>query len=109
MISTSGIIWRSAHPFAGPWLPIESAPRDGRVIRVTDLDTCSAEMAWSPSGFNPLVSRRPGIWEATDRSFTWSEDAGAGPTHWRPCDDEMPDFLIALNAGFASRTGAPRD
>jgi hypothetical protein len=66
------------------WQPIDTAPRDGRVIVVTDHETFTGSMAWNASGTNPPFQRGVGIWEATDRSFTWSEERGAGPTHWRP-------------------------
>jgi len=96
VIDTDGMIWRSEHPFAGPWLPIGTAPRDARVIEVSDLDTAAAEMWWNATGTNPLVQEGAGIWEAVRGDFTWSEAAGAGPTHWRPCSAEMPAFLLQL-------------
>jgi hypothetical protein len=45
-------------------------------------------MRWNAAGSNWLVSDRPGIWEAPDESFTWCEDQGFGPTHWRPAPAE---------------------
>ena len=63
---------------------ISSAPRDGTPIEVTDHETCTAVMRWNKVGSNWLVSEQPGIWEAPDGSFTWCEDQGFGPTHWRP-------------------------
>ena len=95
-IDTAGLIWRGGHPFAGPWLPIGTAPRDARVIEVTDLDTAAAELWWNAAGTNELVQKTAGIWEAVGGGFTWSEAAGAGPTHWRPCAAEMPAFLLQL-------------
>lgn len=95
-ISSAGLIWRHSHPFAGPWLPIDTAPRDGRVLEVSDLETCAAEMWWNAAGTNMLVQNGHGIWEAVGGGFTWSEAAGAGPTHWRPCNAEMPAFLLQL-------------
>ena len=100
-VDTAGIIWRSEHPFAGPWLPISTAHRDGRVIEVSDLDTASAEMWWNAAGSNRLVQVSAGIWEAVDGAFTWSEQAGYGPTHWRPCAAEMPAFLLQLGPRHA--------
>lgn len=65
------------------WQLIETAPRDGTVIEVA-ADACgSFPMRWNPKGFNPLASRKPGLWEIPDGSMTWTEDDGAGPTHWR--------------------------
>lgn len=64
--------------------PIDTAPRDGSIVEVMAADFGPYRMRWNPSGFNELASIQPGIWEAHDRAFTWSEDMGAGPTHWRP-------------------------
>jgi hypothetical protein len=66
------------------WQPIETAPRDGTLIEVHDPDVGGAPMRWNPEGFNPLVSKKPGIWETSDKSLTWCEDDGYGPTMWRP-------------------------
>jgi hypothetical protein len=65
-------------------LPIETAPRDGTIIKVGDSDGHVAEMRWNPEGVNPLVSRCPGIWETPCRSVTWCEDDGYGPEWWAP-------------------------
>lgn len=71
--------------FRGDWHPIASAPRDGRVIVITDLETFAGPMAWNRVGKNELFQPSDlGIWEAIDGSLTWSEVRGAGPTHWRP-------------------------
>lgn len=67
------------------WRNISTAPRDGTVIIVGAPDDEWFYMRWNPQGFNGLVQPEPdGIWEATDNSFTWSEQGGFGPTHWRP-------------------------
>lgn len=71
----------SAH---SDYRPIDSAPRDGRLVQVFHEDVGSFVMRWNATGSNPLVSTDPGIWEASDGSFTWCEDHGAGPSHWRP-------------------------
>lgn len=64
--------------------PIETAPRNGLSIVVGDPDCGEFVMHWNPTGTNPLVQPHDlGIWESTDRSFTWSERRGAGPTYWR--------------------------
>lgn len=65
--------------------PIETAPRDGTVIEVT----CPGKdgpyrMRWNSNGFNPLVSKKRGIWETERGDVTWCEDDGLGPTQWRP-------------------------
>jgi hypothetical protein len=98
-IDTAGMIWRGEPPFAGPWLPIGSAPRDARVIEVSDLDTAAAEMWWNAAGTNELAQSTVRIWEAVGGAFTWSEADGAGPTHWRPSAAEMPAFLLQLGTG----------
>jgi hypothetical protein len=98
-------VWVSEHPFAGPWMPIASAPRDGRLIRLSDLETCSVEMAWNRTGSNPLVSRKLGIWETVPSGHaTWCEDDGAGPTHWRPCDAELQAWLLENASNLAEET-----
>jgi len=66
------------------WRPIETAPRDGTEIEVTDQETFWGVMRWNVAGFNPLVSKDYGIWECPGGNFTWCEDDGFGPTHWRP-------------------------
>jgi hypothetical protein len=106
MRSREGLIWRMEHPFGGCWLPIASAPRDGRVIRITDFDTMSIEMAWNPTGSNPLVSRTLGIWETVPTVVaSWCEDDGFGPTHWRPCDAELQAFLLEICTSPPSENG----
>lgn len=68
----------------GDWLPIASAPKDGRVIVVGHEDVGSFPMAWNPTGTNEMFAPGDiGIWEVADRSMTWrtGED---GPSHWRP-------------------------
>jgi hypothetical protein len=71
------------------WRPIETAPRDGTEIEVIAFDDRGTveegpfPMRWNCAGMNGIVSIRPGIWECGD-NFTWCEDHGFGPTHWRP-------------------------
>lgn len=67
------------------WQDIETAPRDGTVVLLWAEDAAGpVEMAWDPEGFNPLASLRKGIWVGYGGQLTWSEDRGAGPTHWMP-------------------------
>lgn len=76
--------------------PISTAPRDGTLIEVMDDDSGSFYMRWNPAGINELVSLQQGIWESYDASFTWSEDMGFGPTHWRPMPpDARPPTRVA--------------
>jgi hypothetical protein len=65
------------------YFPIDTAPRDGRVIEVMDPDTGAFNMRWNPQRVNSFVSPEPGVWEDPGGSFTWSEYDGAGPTWWR--------------------------
>ena len=70
------------------WRDIASVPRDGTLVGVTDHESGSFLMRWNPTGSNPLIQPEPsGIWEASDGSFTWSEQEGFGPTHWLPEDE----------------------
>lgn len=68
--------------------PIATAPRNGLTVIVGDDDCGQFAMHWSPTGTNPLVQEGLGIWESLDRSFTWSEADGAGPTYWFPLPAE---------------------
>lgn len=66
------------------WQPIETAPRDGRVIWVRHDDVGSFPMAWNPTGTNHLFAPgEVGIWELVDGSMTW-RDGEDGPSHWAP-------------------------
>lgn len=69
---------------ADDYRDIATAPRDGTLIQVFHEDVGSFLMRWNASGSNALVSQDIGIWEAPDGSFTWCEDDGHGPSHWRP-------------------------
>ena len=74
--------------------PIATAPRDGSLVDVMADDFGPYRMRWNPTGTNPLVLIEQGIWEAQDGSFTWCEDRGAGPTHWRPVSGPAPVSVI---------------
>jgi hypothetical protein len=65
------------------WHLIETAPRDGTVILVRCDDEGPFLMFWNASGENPYFQRGVGIWEAVGGHFTWSEERGFGPTHWK--------------------------
>ncbi len=62
--------------------PIATAPRDGRVIIVGDPEVGEYPMAWNAAAANGLFAGVVGMWEAADRSFTWDESNGCGPTGW---------------------------
>lgn len=65
--------------------PYETAPKNGRIIRLWGDDEGPFLMFWNPAGFNPLVSSKPGIWESVNHDFTWcDEDPAGAPTHWAP-------------------------
>jgi hypothetical protein len=67
------------------WRGISSAPRDGTTVIVGAPDDEWFTMRWNPRGRNSIFQPEPvGIWEAPDGSFTWSEEGGFGPSHWRP-------------------------
>lgn len=67
------------------WRPIETAPRDGTIVRVGAPDDEWFTMKWNPRGYNEIFQPEPtGIWETPDGSLTWTDADGAGPTHWAP-------------------------
>lgn len=71
------------------WQPIETAPRDGTLIRLTWMDGGEPQdqmtMRYSPIQRNGLFPGVVGMWVAPDASMTWNEaDPDGAPTHWRP-------------------------
>lgn len=63
--------------------PIDTAPRDCAVI-IGDDDVGEFVMRWNPQATNAVFY--PGVvgmWEALDKSITWSDASGYGPTYWR--------------------------
>lgn len=78
-------------PFDGlPVEPIATAPRNGLSIIVGDPDCGQFIMHWEPAAENALFPGALGFWVALDRSMTWSEHDDAGPTYWRPLEDQQP-------------------
>jgi hypothetical protein len=75
------------------WRSIDTAPRDGTVVEVMADGFGPYEMMWNREGFNFLVSSEFGIWEHTTGGFTWSEEYGGGPTHWRAISRARLDAL----------------
>jgi hypothetical protein len=73
---------------ADDYRPINTAPRDGSIVWLIAEEyneDCPYPMFWNPSGFNPLVSSKPGIWELEGGGMTWcEEDPKGSPTHWKP-------------------------
>ncbi len=78
------------------WQPIETAPRDGTVVLLWATDAPACEMYWDPAGRNLLVQSGPGIWTHPSGELTWSEQFGAGPTHWMPCQPPAPRITHSL-------------
>lgn len=65
--------------------PMSTAPRDGTTVELFAEDIGIVPMFWDPNGFNPLVSKTPGIWKLVGGGMTWTEDDPDGaPTQWRP-------------------------
>lgn len=73
------------------WQPIETAPKDGTLIKIgwkfpgdTDMQEWFV-MQWSHIQRNGLYPGVVGMWVAPDGSFTWNADNPDGaPTHWMP-------------------------
>ena len=73
----------------GDWRPIETAPKDGRVIEITALFDDGEvfeiwPMSWAHIQRNGLFPGVVGMWTSAGE-ITWNgtPDEG-GPTHWRP-------------------------
>lgn len=72
------------------WLPIETAPKDGTVIRVGwkfPEDEKMQEwftMQWGDIQKNAMFPGKVGMWVAPNGEFTWNDDGDGGPTHWMP-------------------------
>lgn len=77
----------------GEWLPIDGAPKDGRVIDLTWMEGGVPQeiwpMQWGHIQRNGLFPENTGMWVAPDGSVTWNggPDNG-GPTHWRAVRDQ---------------------
>lgn len=73
------------------WRPIESAPKDGTLVRLTWMDEGEpadmAVMAWGHIQRNGLFPDVCGMWVSPCGQVTWNADDGAGPTHWKPLSD----------------------
>lgn len=66
------------------YCPIDTAPRDGTPVIVADEDAGSFLMSWNAECENGLFPDVKGFWEAPDKSMTWGEHDGYGPTYWKP-------------------------
>lgn len=71
---------------SGAWRLIATAPRNKTPVYVTAEDAGTFIMCWDPEATNSLFQEGKGIWVAyPNKEFTWSEEKGMGPTHWKPC------------------------
>ena len=72
----------------GEWKPIETAPKDGRVILVSHEEVGAFPMAWNRSATNHLFAPgEVGMWEMVDQSMTWRADED-GPSRWMPLPEK---------------------
>ncbi len=76
------------------WLPIASAPKDGRLIKLGWKEPYHTEMQewftmrWGHIHQNGLFPGKVGMWVAPDGSFTWNDTDVGGPTHWMPYEKQ---------------------
>ncbi len=70
------------------WQEIDSAPKDGRPLRLSWFEGGVLQewflMKWDANAENGLFPGIKGMWVAIDGSFTWNDHPtlGGGPTHW---------------------------
>lgn len=77
------------------WQDIETAPKDGTLIRIGWKDEGDERMQewfmmrWGHIQKNGLFPDNTGMWVAPDGSMTWNGSAGdGGPTHWMPLPED---------------------
>ena len=80
----------TARVLSSEWQPIETAPKDGTLIRIGWKFPEDAEMQewfvmrWGHIQKNGLFPNAVGMWVAPDASMTWNdEDKDGAPTHWQ--------------------------
>lgn len=73
------------------WQPIDTAPKDGTLIRIGWKEPHHADMQewftmrWCHIQTNGFFPGMVGMWCAPDGSFTWNGTVDdGGPTHWMP-------------------------
>lgn len=65
------------------WQPIETAPKDGAIVFVSDPEVATFLMRWAHIQRNEFFApNQVGMWVTPDGKTTWAECRESGPTRW---------------------------
>lgn len=79
------------------WHPIETAPRDGTMVRLAFMGEkgleITATMQWGHIQKNAYFGGGTvGMWVSRIGDFTWADHFNDGPTHWMPFETIAEDW-----------------